>query len=57
MEIVRRTNEHLHGPDKQEVSCPEANIDIKRKAEEIRDSSHSKVGESLPTVSEEGYGC
>ena len=44
-------NEHLHGPDEQEVSCREAKIGT-RKAEETRDSSHSIVGKSLFTVSE-----
>ena len=51
-EIVKRTNEHLHAPDEQAVSCQEAKIGIKRKARETQDSSHHIVGESLVTVSE-----
>ena len=43
----------LHGPVEQEVGFREAKIGIKRKAEETRDSSHSIVGESLLTVSED----
>ena len=52
MEVVKRTNEHLHGPDEQEVSCRETKIGIKRKAQETQDTSYSIVGESLLTVSE-----
>ena len=44
-EIVKRTNEHLHAPDKQAVSCYETKIDIKRKARDSQDTSHQIVGE------------
>ena len=52
MEIVKRTNEHLHSPDEQAVICQETKIGIKRKARDSQDSSHQIVGESLLTVSE-----
>ena len=52
MEIVKRTNEHLHAPDEQVVSSYETKVGIKRKARETQDSSHHIVGESLETVSE-----
>ena len=51
-EIVKRTNEHLHAPDEQAVSCCETKIGIKRRARESQDSSHHIVGESVVTVSE-----
>ena len=51
-EIVRRCNEHLHGPDVQKISCYETKTGIKRKAVVTHDSSHRIVGESLLTVSE-----
>ena len=53
MEIVKRTNEHLHSPDEQAVICQETKIGIKRKARDSQDSSHQIVGESLLTVSED----
>ena len=52
MEIVKRASEHLHAPDKQEVSCRETKVGIKRRAYETQDSSHTIVGECLQTVSE-----
>ena len=35
MEIVKRTNEHLHAPDEQVVSTYETKVGIKRKAREM----------------------
>ena len=52
MEVVKRTNEHLHSPDEQAVICQETNIGIKRKARDSQDSSHQIMGESLLMVSE-----
>ena len=49
MEITKRTNEHLHGQDEQEVSCREIKVGIKRKAHKTQDGSHCIVGESLQT--------
>ena len=51
-EIVKRTNEHLHSPDEQAVSCYETKIGSKRKARDSQDTSHQIVGESVITVSE-----
>ena len=51
-QIVRRCNEHLHGPDEQKISCYETKTGIKRKAVVTHDRSHRIVGESLLTVSE-----
>ena len=31
MEIIKRLNEHLHGPDMQKVTCLETKATIKRK--------------------------
>ena len=52
MEIIKRTNDHLHSPDEQAVICQETKIGIKRRARDSQDSSHHIVGESLLTVSE-----
>ena len=48
----QRTNEHLHVPDEQVVSCCEVKVGMKRKARDSQDSSHHIVGESLQTVTE-----
>ncbi|KAI6647449.1 hypothetical protein LOD99_12445 [Oopsacas minuta] len=50
--IVKRTNEHSHGPDEQAADCCEAKVGMKRKARESQDSTHHIVGESLLTASE-----
>ena len=50
MEIIKRTNEHLHAPDEQAVSCCEVKVGMKRKARDSQDSSHHIVGEGLQTV-------
>ena len=52
LEIVKRTNDHLHAPDEQAASCCEVKAGIKRKANESQDSSHQILGETLQTVSE-----
>ena len=38
LEIVKRTNDHLHAPDEQAASCCEVKAGIKRKAKESQDS-------------------
>lgn len=40
MVIMKRTNEHLHGPDMSAVSCLETKAGIKRKAQETQDCIH-----------------
>ena len=52
MDIVRRTNEHLHAPDEEAVRCYETKVGMKRQALRSQDSSHHIVGECLLTVSE-----
>ena len=52
MEILKRTNEHLHAPDEQAVSCCEVKVGMKRKAKDSQDSSHHIVSEGLETVTE-----
>ncbi|KAI6652396.1 hypothetical protein LOD99_7410 [Oopsacas minuta] len=52
MVIVKRTNEHSHGPDDQAADCYEAKAGMKRKARESQDSTHHIMGESLQTASE-----
>ena len=52
MQIVKRTNEHLHEPDEQAVTCQDIKSCVKRKASQTQDSSHFMVGDSLLAVSE-----
>ncbi|KAI6661256.1 hypothetical protein LOD99_10077 [Oopsacas minuta] len=52
MEIVKRTNEHLHAPDVQATACCEIKASIKRKARDTQDSSHQIIGEGMLTASE-----
>ena len=52
MQFVKRTNEHLHEPDEQAVTCQDVKNCVKRKASETQDSSHFIVGDSLLAVSE-----
>ena len=52
MIIVKRTNEHLHGPDMVAVCCLETKSGIKRKAQQTQDSTHHIVGENLTTVTQ-----
>ena len=51
-QIVKRTNEHLHEPDEESVTCQEVKIVMKRKTSETQNSSHLIVGDSLLTVSD-----
>ena len=50
MKIVKRTNEHLHGPDMVAESCLETKFGIKRRAEQTQDSTHHIVGENFATA-------
>ena len=52
MLIVKRTNEHLHGPDIAAVSCVETKSGIKRKAHQTQDSTHHIIGENLALVTQ-----
>ena len=52
IEIIKRTNERLHSPDRQVVSSFETKAGIKRKARKTQVSSHNEVSESFETVSE-----
>lgn len=49
--IVKRTNEHLHGPNIQLISCLETNIGLKRKAQYAQASTHYIIGESVTMIS------
>ena len=49
---VKRTNEHTHAPNEQDVSCCETKAGIKRRARESQDSSHHIVSESVQIISE-----
>ena len=52
MVMVKRTNEHLHGPDMVAVCCLETKSGIKRKAQQTQDSTHHIVGENLAMVTQ-----
>ncbi|KAI6647442.1 hypothetical protein LOD99_12438 [Oopsacas minuta] len=52
IEIVKRTNEHLHVPDVQATACCEIKASIKRKARDTQDNSHHIIGEGMLTASE-----
>ncbi|KAI6649974.1 hypothetical protein LOD99_6338 [Oopsacas minuta] len=52
MVIVKRTNEHSHGPDEQAADCCEAKAGMMRKARESQDGTDHIVSESLLTASE-----
>ena len=41
---MKRTNEHLHEPDEEAVTCQQVKIGMKRKASETQDSTHLIVG-------------
>ena len=51
-QIVKRTNQHLHEPDEEAVTCQLVKISMKRKASKTQDSTHLIVGDNLLTVSE-----
>ena len=40
MQTVKHTNEYLHEPDEQAVTCEDIRICIKRMASETQDSSY-----------------
>ena len=52
MEIMKRINQHLHGPDMQKIFCLETKAGVKRKAAHTQDSTHHIVGESVSNITE-----
>ena len=52
LEIIRRSNDHIHGADENRISCYETKTQIKRKAELTQDSIHQIIGNSLLSVLE-----
>ena len=51
-QVIKRINDHLHGPDMQKVSCLETKAGIKRKATQTQDSTHHIIGEGLINITE-----
>ena len=49
---MKRTNDHLHGPDNTKVSCFETKIGIKRRAQTTHETSHHIIGDSVLELSE-----
>ena len=52
MQIIKRINQHFHGPDIHKVSCLEVKAGIKRKAVETQDSSHHISAEGVLSISD-----
>ena len=52
MTIVKRSNEHLHGPDVQLISCLETKAGLKRKAQETQDTTHHIIGQGVMVLTE-----
>ena len=52
MRIIKRINQHVHGPDIHKVSCLEVKAGIKRKAVETQDSSHPISAEGVLSISD-----
>ena len=52
MAIVKRTGEHLHEPDEQQVECIALKAGVKRKARDTNDTTHHIIGDSLDTATE-----
>ena len=52
MRIVKRINEHLHGPDMGKVTCLVTKAGLKRKAEQTQDTSQYIVAESVQNITE-----
>ena len=51
-QVIKRINDHLHGPAMQKVSCLETKAGIKRKATQTQDSTHHIIGEGLVNITE-----
>ena len=47
IQIIKRTNEHLHESDEHAVTCQDVMIGMKRKASETQDSSHLIIGNNI----------
>ena len=52
MEIIKRINEHLHGPDMRKILCLETKAGIKRNAAQTQDSTHHIVGVSVSNITD-----
>ena len=52
MEIRKRINQHVHGPDMQKIFCLETKAGVKRKAAQSQESTHHIVGESVSNITE-----
>ena len=52
MTIVKRSNEHFHGPDVQLISCLETKAGLKRKAQETQDTTHHIIGQGVMVLTE-----
>ena len=52
MEIVKRTGEHLHEPDEQQIECIALKAGVKRKVRDTNDTTHHIIGDSLDTATE-----
>ena len=52
MAIVKRSNEHFHGPDVQLISCLETKAGLKRKAQETQDTTHHIIGQGVMILNE-----
>ena len=50
--IIKRINEHLHGPDMRKILCLETKAGIKRRAAQTQDSTHHIVGESVSNITD-----
>ena len=52
MQIIKRINQHFHGPDIPKVSCLEVKAGIKRKAVQTHDSSYHISAEGVLSISD-----
>lgn len=52
MNIVKRTGEHLHDPDDQQINCLTLKAGVKRRARDTNDTTHYIIGDSLETETE-----
>ena len=48
--IIKRTSEHLHGEDQQQVDCITLKAGMKRKARDTHDSTHHIISDALEVV-------
>ena len=52
MNIIKRTGEHLHDPDEQQISSLTLKAGVKRRARDTNDTTHYIIGDSLETETE-----